>query len=150
MTAESLDICESRRWCTPCRRDVHFRTQFALPAVCPHGVTVESATDQKPIYPAERIRRPGGPGTELKGLLKDWLGITSSPGCSCNSMAAEMDRRGTDWCESDEGLAKILGVMKAEHAKRWQARQTLLPWSDTAATALVRLAVHRARSKAAS
>jgi hypothetical protein len=91
-----------------------------------------------------------GSGTELKILLADWLGITSSPGCSCNSMAAEMDRRGPDWCESNEGLAKILGVMRAEHAKRWQARQTLLPWSDTAAKALVRLAVHRARTKAVS
>jgi hypothetical protein len=62
-------------------------------------------------------------------------------------MAAEMDARGPEWCESDEGMTKIVGVMKAEHAKRWQARQTLLPWSDTAAKALVRLAVHRERAK---
>ena len=93
---------------------------------------------------------PSGPGAELKALLKDWLGIISSPGCSCNQMAAEMDRRGPDWCESDEGIATILATMKAEHAKRWNARQTLLPWSDTAAAALVRLACVRARSKPGS
>jgi hypothetical protein len=92
----------------------------------------------------------GGPGTELKGLLKDWLGIEASAGCSCNSMAARMDALGSDWCESDDGMAEILGVMRAEHGKRWADGRTKLPWMDFGARQLVRLACRRARSKASA
>lgn len=88
-----------------------------------------------------------GPGTELKALLRDWLGIVASPGCSCNSMAARMDRLGPDWCEGP-GMPEILGVMRAEHAKRRAAGTTILPWSDTAARQLVLLACRRARASA--
>jgi hypothetical protein len=91
-----------------------------------------------------------GPGTELKSLLKDWLGIESSPTCSCNKMAAKMNAAGPDWCETEAGLAEILGVMRAEHGKRWADGRTRLPWSDFGATQLVRLACRRARAKAAS
>lgn len=94
-------------------------------------------------------RQTGGPGTELKALLRDWLGIEATPGCSCNRMAERMDRLGPDWCEG-EGMPEILGVMRVEHGKRWNAGKTILPWSDTAARALIRLACHRARAKAAS
>ena len=91
-----------------------------------------------------------GPGTELKALLKDWLGIESSPTCSCNKMAAKMNAAGTDWCETGAGLAEILGVMRTEHGKRWADGRTRLPWSDFGAKQLVRLACRRARAKAAS
>jgi hypothetical protein len=91
-----------------------------------------------------------GPGTELKALLKDWLGIDVSPTCSCNAMARKMNQQGPDWCESDEGMAEILGVMRAEHAKRWEAGKTLLPWADIGARQLVRLACRRARAKASA
>lgn len=91
--------------------------------------------------------RTGGPGTELKALLKDWLGIEASPGCSCNATAAKMNTLGPEWCESEAGMAEILGVMRIEHGKRWGAGKTFLPWSDTAAKALIRLACHRARAK---
>lgn len=90
-------------------------------------------------------RRPL-PGTELKRLLQDWLGIEPTHGCSCNSMAARMDALGPEWCESDDGMAEILGVMREEHAKRRAAGQTILPWSDFGATQLVRLACRRARA----
>ena len=83
---------------------------------------------------------PSGPGTELKALLKDWLGIESTPTCSCNAMAQTMDERGPEWCKSDEGMAEILGVMRTEHARR----NTILPWSDIAARQLVLLACRRA------
>ena len=82
-------------------------------------------------------------GTELKALLKDWLGIESSPTCSCNAMARKMDTLGPEWCESADGLAEILAVMKREHGRR----KSILPWSDTAASMLVRLACRRARAK---
>lgn len=90
-----------------------------------------------------------GPGTELKALLRDWLGVTALPGCSCNQMAARMDALGPDWCEGD-GMPEILGVMRVEHGKRWDAGKTLLPWSDTAAKTLIKLACRRARAKPAS
>lgn len=88
---------------------------------------------------------PSGPGHELKDILKDWLGIEATPTCSCNAMARKMDERGPEWCESDEGMAEILGVMRNEHAKR----RTILPWADVAARQLVLLACRRARAKLA-
>jgi hypothetical protein len=87
-----------------------------------------------------------GPGTELKALLKDWLGIEASPTCSCNTMARKMNALGPEWSESDEGMAEILGVMRAEHGKRWKAGQTILPWTDLGARQLVLLACRRARA----
>lgn len=93
---------------------------------------------------------PAGPGTELSALLADWLGIVSSPACGCRAMAARMDAMGPEWCESDEGMAEIIGVMRAEHGKRKAAGQTMLPWTDLGARTLVRLACRRARAKAAA
>jgi hypothetical protein len=89
----------------------------------------------------------GGPGTALKSLLRDWLGIEGSPTCSCSSMGKKMDALGPEWCEG-EGMAEILDVMRAEHAKRWAAGKTILPWTDIAARQLVLLACRRARAKA--
>jgi hypothetical protein len=88
-------------------------------------------------------------GTELSEILKSWIGIEASPTCSCSLMAKKMDALGPDWCESDQGMAEILGVMRAEHAKRWSAGKTILPWTDTGARQLVLLACRRSRSKAA-
>jgi hypothetical protein len=104
----------------------------------------------RPASPVGRTRRQisfqsGGPGTELKALLKDWLGIEPASGCKCNSMATKMDALGPDWCESDAGMAEILGVMRDEHAKRWADGRTKLPWTDFGARQLVRLACRRAR-----
>jgi hypothetical protein len=85
------------------------------------------------------------PGTELKALLKDWLGIESTPTCSCNAMARRMDTFGPEWCEG-EGMASILDAMRAEHAKRWADGRTILPWTDLGARQLVLLACRRARA----
>ena len=87
------------------------------------------------------------PGRELKAILKDWLGIEATPTCSCNAMARRMDEAGPDWCEG-EGMASILEVMRAEHAKRWADGRTILPWTDAGARQLVLLACRRARAKA--
>ena len=87
-----------------------------------------------------------GPGTQLKSLLRDWLGIEASPTCKCNGMALKMNHLGPDWCESDQGMAAILDVMRAEHAKRWSAGKTILPWTDMGARQLVMLACRRARA----
>ena len=104
-----------------------------------------------PAYP--RAAKPGfspqsGPGTELKAILRDWLGIEASPTCKCTAMARRMNERGSEWCESDEGMTEILGVMRDEHGKRWADGRTTLPWTDLGARQLVRLACRRARAKA--
>ena len=74
-----------------------------------------------------RRARDDGPGTELKALLKDWLGIESSPTCSCNAMARKMNQLGAGWCESDAGLAEILGVLLDEVAALRARRRRLRP-----------------------
>ena len=84
-------------------------------------------------------------GIELKAILKDWLGIEATPTCSCNAMARRMDTLGPEWCEG-EGMAAILDVMRAEHAKRRAAGTTILPWTDLGARQLVLLACRRARA----
>lgn len=89
------------------------------------------------------------PGAELHFILRDWLGIEPTPTCPCRSMAAKMDRLGPDWCESDEGMGEILGVMRTEHEKRRAEGTTILPWTDFGARQLVLLACRRARAKAA-
>lgn len=88
-------------------------------------------------------------GTELHAILRDWLGVEPTADCPCRSMAAKMDRLGPEWCESDEGMAEILGVMRAEHAKRREQGATILPWTDFGARQLVLLACRRARANAA-
>lgn len=96
-----------------------------------------------PAYPREA--KPG-PGTELKAILSQWLGITPDAGCRCTAMARKMDAQGPEWCESDAGMAEILGVMREEHAKRWADGRTKIPWTDWGARRLVLLACRRARA----
>jgi hypothetical protein len=128
------DICDSRRWCTVCRREPEFRRQFSLPEVCPYGVTVESAPDQKPVYPAERIRRPGGPGTELAKLLARF-GFAERPGCKCKSTAAKMDAWGPEECSKPGRIEEVLAVMAEEAKKRG------LPFVPAVGRLLIRRAI---------
>lgn len=84
---------------------------------------------------------PGGPGTELKALLK-YIGITSSPTCSCNAKAQTMDENGVEWCE--ENIDTILGWLQE------QAQARGLPFVRAGAKLLVKRAISTARRKAAS
>jgi hypothetical protein len=93
--------------------------------------------NQPPRLPDNLL--PGGVGTELKKLLAI-LGIHPEPGCPCNAHAAEMDRRGCDWCE--ENIEKIVGWLEEEATKR------NLPFFRFAGRRLVKLAIWRARRKA--
>lgn len=135
--------------CVVCGRTVRTKTTKAV-AVCratPREQRLKPAMlMQAAGVSMAKVPIVGGPGTELKKLLKDWLGIEATPTCRCNSMAARMDALGPEWCESDAGMAEILGVMREEHGKRKSAGQTILPWTDFGATQLVRLACRRARS----
>ena len=92
----------------------------------------------------------GGPGTELKAILKSWLGIEATLGCKCNAMSRRMDTLGPNWCESPDGMAEILEAMKGEHTRRRARGQTRLPWTEVGATQLIKLACRRARAKAQS
>jgi len=84
---------------------------------------------------------PHGPGTELKALLKDWLGIVASPNCSCNARARQMDEWGPDLCE--QNLQTIVDWLGEQAAAR------KLPFVRFAGEQAVKLAIRRARKKAA-
>lgn len=91
----------------------------------------------------------GGPGTELKAILKSWFGIEANLGCKCNAMSRRMDTLGPNWCEAPVGMAEILAAMKSEHARRWAKGETRLPWIEVGAKQLVLLACRRARAASA-
>lgn len=92
-----------------------------------------------PAYPNAKKPEPGGPGTELKALLK-MVGITSSPTCKCNAHAKKMDVWGPDECE--RRLPEIVGWLKEQSDARG------LPFVRIAAEQAVKLAIRRARKKA--
>jgi len=81
-----------------------------------------------------------GPGTELKRLLAGWpFYITSSPDCSCNRVAREMDAWGPDECERPERVDYILAAMRQNAEKRG------LPFIEAAGRFLIRRAIKAAR-----
>lgn len=95
--------------------------------------------DYKPERLAPQPRR--GPGTELTKLLATF-GITYTPDCECRSMAARMDAWGCDECSKPERIDEVLGVMRAEAARRG------LPFLDAAGRVLIRRAIANARKEA--
>ena len=96
------------------------------------------ALKQPPALPADPPA--AGPGTELKAILKDWLGIQASPNCSCNARARQMDEWGPDICE--QNLPTIVGWLEE------QAQARNLPFVRFAGEQAVKLAIRRARKKA--
>jgi len=82
----------------------------------------------------------GGPGTELKKLLR-LVGITATPTCPCNARAREMDMWGPDECE--KRLDEIVAWLGEEAGRR------RLPFVRAVATQVVRMAIRRARKAAA-
>ena len=94
----------------------------------------------RPLAAVSREAPLGGPGTELKKLLK-LINITATPNCSCNARARTMDANGCDWCE--ENIDTIVGWLREEATKRG------LPFLDAAGRLLVKRAIRNA-CKAAS
>jgi hypothetical protein len=95
-----------------------------------------------PAYPKAREHEAlptpvGGPGTELKSLIKTWLRIDASPNCSCSAHARQMDEWGPDVCE--QRMPEILGWLER------QATARKLPFSRFVAEQVVRMAIRRAR-----
>lgn len=98
---------------------------------------------QKPGYasPKRTVAVSGGPGTELKGLLKK-IGITASSTCKCNARAKRMDEeeaKQPGWCASH--IDEIVGWLREEAASR------KLPFIESAGRFLVKLAIKRAGKK---
>lgn len=90
-----------------------------------------------PAYPRTARTPVGGPGEELKKLLAR-VGLSAEePGCQCKSRAAEMDRRGCDWCAAN--VDTIVGWL-AEEAKRRR-----LPFFNAVGRVMVRRAINTAR-----
>jgi hypothetical protein len=85
---------------------------------------------------SETRRKQCGPGCHLSRLLAKF-GITDKAGCNCKSHAAEMDCWGPDTCLLR--IDQILDWMNEEAEKR------KLKFVRTAAYALVRVAIWRAR-----
>lgn len=81
-----------------------------------------------------------GAGTELK-LILGMVGIGPRGRCKCNERAAMMDYLGIPWCEAN--IETIVDWLEEEASNR------SLPFIRTAARALVRLAIMRAKRKQA-
>jgi len=118
--------------------------ESAMPCVVAQDGDQWTIDTDHPAYP--RAPQPGhepptGPGTALKSLLAS-IGITATPDCPCNARAAEMDRRGCDWCEAN--IDTIVGWL------REQAEARGLPVLDAAGRVIVRRAIRNARRAAAS
>lgn len=77
-----------------------------------------------------------GVGCHLKRLLRR-LRLFGKAGCQCDKHAAEMNRRGPDWCT--DNIDTIVGWMRKAAKKRG------LPFTSRGARILIRLAIHRGR-----
>ena len=102
------------------------------------GRPLRSEATLRNCTPGREAYRPGFAGTELKKLLAGWpFYLTSTPDCSCNARAAEMDRQGVEWC--GDNIDTIVGWL------REQAQARGLPFLDAAGRMLVRRAIRNAR-----
>lgn len=119
--------------CRECGRLVRSRADVRPLAVC-------GAANPSGVSAKHRPSNSSGPGTELKAILRDWLGIQASPNCSCNARARAMDEKGSDWCEANVG--EIVGWLREEATKRG------LPFVDMAGRLLIKRAIRNARRTA--
>lgn len=102
------------------------------------------ALESQAVAPSGALQPPAptsGPGTELKAILRNWLGIVASPNCSCNARARQMDEWGPDECE--RRIPEIVDWLQE------QATARKLPFVRFAGEQAVKMAIRRARKKAA-
>ena len=88
------------------------------------------------LFPKTMESDPNGPGSILSNMLS-YIGINSSPNCSCKRHAIEMNERGPDWCE--QNIDTILGWLKEESKKR------SLPFVESVAKLIVLRAIKLSR-----
>lgn len=89
----------------------------------------------KPPPPPEPLPTEGA-GTNLKQFFLRWFGQKAEPNCSCNAVAAQMDRMGPQWCR--DNMAWILDHIKTNAEKRG------LPYTRLVVEPIVRLAIRKA------
>lgn len=143
-----MKTCHRKFLIARCRQR-GYSLESVMPCVVAQDGDQWTIDESHPAYPlvSKRDARPqpvklpptSGPGTELKGLLK-LIGITSSPNCSCNARARQMDEWGADECE--RRMPEILAWLEQEATRRG------LPFVRFAAEQAVKLAIRRARTKA--
>jgi hypothetical protein len=88
-----------------------------------------------PADPSTPAPAPAGPGTELQKLLGR-IGLGEKSSCQCKSRARLMDAKGPEWCR--DNLDTIVGWLREEAQKRG------LPFLETGARLMVKLAIRRA------
>ena len=67
------------------------------------------------LFPRTLEADPSGPGTILSDMFS-YIGIISTPNCSCKKHAIEMNEKGADWCE--QNMETIISWLKEESLKR--------------------------------
>ena len=65
--------------------------------------------------PALKGKEIAGPGTHLKRLI-EWWGVKPTANCKCEEHAAEMDRKGIQWCR--DNIALVCHWLAEEAGKR--------------------------------
>lgn len=98
----------------------------------------DPATFLRSQYARTLEEDPDGPGTILSNMLK-YIGIKSSPNCSCRKRAIEMNERGPDWCDANRST--ILGWLKEESDKR------KIPFVESVASVILSRAIAISRSR---
>lgn len=137
---------ESDDWkCSACGRRVPHTPGHIAPPIAPCRVEpVRKPDSLRPLTVPEALgvsptqASSGGPGTELKKLLKK-IGIVASAGCSCNARAAQMDAWGPAECTVR--LEEIVSWLQEEAKKRH------LPFVRTAARLMVRKAISNSKRR---
>lgn len=110
-------------------------SQFAMAY---SSLTISNNTTEESPETVSLPPKNAGVGTELKKLLAGWpFKIVATPNCSCNARAAEMNKKGIEWCESN--IDTIVGWLKEEAQKRG------LPFIDIAAKLMVKRAIRNAK-----
>lgn len=107
---------------------------------CGRAVVNDSSTPPEGTctMPIAQENVPPGVGSQIKSLLGR-MGIKASKGCGCNKKAKDIDRLGLSWAKKNKD--KIVSMLQEEASKR------SLPFSRTAATGLVNLAIWTAPRK---
>lgn len=83
----------------------------------------------------EKFPHSHGAGAELKKMFS-LVGIKSTPTCSCNARALQMDSKGIKWCQDNK--EEILGWLEEEATKR------KIPFVKFGADCVVNLAIKKA------
>ena len=88
-------------------------------------LTPEKCESYRQMWLRQRQREPEGAtslgvGTVLKKIVERKYKLSSHAGCQCNQRAAEMDKKGIEWCEQNKQI--IAGWLTEGAAERFWLR----------------------------